>query len=214
LLLVAQLILILAYWRKTNKLMLWLTNLTAIGFFCFILLFFQVLDVHDYYAIDFLILMPIITFTFLLTLKKWYSNIFNSVIVRILFVAFIIHNADFARRRMDGRYDTTELLNRAQTKYSYAFGDITPYLRNLGINRKDKVICFPDSSINITLYLMDQKGWTNYNLPIDSMKIKEKILMGAKYLFVYDNKLNSNSQLQPFLKYKVGSYKIVDIYKL
>jgi len=43
-----------------------------------------------------------------------------------------------------------------------ALETITPYLSEIGIKRTDRVLSLPDESINISLYLMDQKGYTSY----------------------------------------------------
>ena len=43
---------------------------------------------------------------------------------------------------------------------SKAYESVTPYLRSLGIKRTDIVVSVPDQSPNITLSLMDQKGFS------------------------------------------------------
>ena len=207
-------IVLLVMRRTVDKFLLSLIALLAICFFTFIILFFQNLNLHDYYMIDFLLLVAAILITFFHWLKENHWKVFNSTLVRLLAVAFVIHNADFARRRIEGRYDSASYLNKNRSEFTYAFENISPYLRSIGIKKGDKVISFPDGSPTITLYLMNQKGWTNYNLPMDSMMIREKISKGAKYLFIYDKKLYHNPNLQPFLKDKVGSYLVVDIFRL
>jgi len=97
-----------------------------------------------------------------------------------------------------------------------AFETITPYIRSLGIKRTDKVISIPDQSPNITLYLMDQKGWTNLDCSplIGRNRIIEKIEKGARYLFINDSKIYKEEYIQPFIKSKIGTYKNIDIYDL
>ncbi len=204
--------LILIYYKKVNKFLLFLMILISLGFFSFLILFFQAMESHDYYIINLLILMPIISLTFLLTLKNIHYKMFKSVIFRIIIIAFIIHNVDFARRRMNGRY--SGWMNENHLKYTQAFETLTPYIRSLGIKKEDKVICLPDNSVNITLYLMNQKGWTNFGDLTDSIKIINKINRGAKYLFIYDKELYKKKSIQPFIINRMGKYKNIDIYSL
>ncbi|MBI2967428.1 MAG: glycosyltransferase family 39 protein, partial [Bacteroidetes bacterium] len=185
---ISLLFIIMINHKKIDKFLLCITIFASVGFLLFFILFFEALEWHDYYVINLLILMPIICLTFLSSLKKYYYGIFNSVIFRIIVIAFLVHNVDFARRRINGCYDGWR--NENHIKYTYSFEKITPYLRSIGIQRDDKVICLPDNSTNITLYLMNQKGWTNYGNLIDNpTRIQELINNGAKYLILYDKEL-------------------------
>jgi hypothetical protein len=107
-------------------------------------------------------------------------------------------------------------MNERHLQHFQALETITPYLRSLGIERTDKVISIPDISFNITLYLMDQKGWTDYgdvNLN-RSEKIAKKIKSGAEYLIINDSTIYKKDNIQPYIKNKIGSYKNIDIYDL
>lgn len=206
------LLLIYVFYKKINKFLMMLTILLPIGFVIYITLFFGALKNHDYYMINLLILMVAICLTFLYSLKKIHNNIFCSVILRVVVIAFIIHNIDFSRRRIDQRYGSW--MNKTHLEYTKAFETITPYIRSLGIERTDKVISIPDESINISLYLMDQKGWTNFGVTLDSISITQKINAGAKYLFINDSALYDKPFIHPFIKKKIGTYENIDIYDL
>jgi hypothetical protein len=210
---VIMLLFVIVNFKKTFRPLLILTVLLAIGFLGFLILFFQALG-HDYYVINMLILAPFILLTFMLTLKTSYNNIYYSAIFRILIVAFLIHNIDFARRRINERYDPKGWQNASYTKETRVFEDISPYLRSIGINKDDRVISLSDNSINITLYLMNQKGWTNYGINADSNQIRAKIALGAKYLIIYNKDDYKQKSILPFTKYKIGTFKNVEIYKL
>jgi len=99
-----------------------------------------------------------------------------------------------------------------------ALETITPYLRSLGIKRNDLVISIPDHSINNSLILMDQKGFTDYGYVPTKGKPKERIeefkAIGAKYLIVNDEKAVEDSEFLPYLENKIGEYKNVQIYRL
>ena len=210
---VLMLMIILVNHRKVNRILLFATILITIGFACYIILFFQALA-HDYYVINMLILVPSLLLTFLLLIKSSYQKIFNSFIFRIAFILFLFHNIEFAERRIVERYNADGWQNENYTKYVYVFEEITPYLRSIGIQKDDRVLSLSDNSINITLYLMNQKGWTNYGIEEDSTLIGKKIASGAKYLIIYDKHIYKNKSLSPFFKHKIGEYKSVDIYRL
>ena len=97
-----------------------------------------------------------------------------------------------------------------------AFKTITPYLRSLGIKRNDLVYSTPDGTINVTLYLMDQKGFSDFyigGLP-EEKRIETVQSLGVKYLIINDSALYKKTFLVPFLKHKVGAYKNVAIFDL
>jgi len=105
-------------------------------------------------------------------------------------------------------------MNENYQAYMYRFENITPYLRTIDIMPDDKVLCLPDGSINISLYFMNQKGWTNYSTDLDSSKIMGKINQGADYLFIYIDTLYNNKNITPFIKHKIGEYNDIDIYDI
>ncbi|MGC9341199.1 MAG: hypothetical protein ACP5E3_00715, partial [Bacteroidales bacterium] len=135
-------------------------------------------------------------------------------IFRILVVIILIHNIDFAKRRMDSRYKPGGWENNYFTENISAFNEISPYLRTIGIDEDDRVISISDNSINSTLYLMSQKGWTNYGIRSDSLNIRKRIEMGAKYLLINDPDSYENENIKPFLRNKIGEFEHIEIYKL
>ncbi len=205
---------IFLFYKKVNKFLLILTGFLSAGFILFVLLFFQALEHHDYYTINLMILSPVILLTSLLVLKKLQYKIFRSILLKVIFLIFIIHNIGFARNMLEDRYSEYGWMNENRTKHTYSFENVTPYLRSLGITGEDKVICIPDQSINITLYLMNQKGWTGYNIQNDSLKVAQKIEQGAKYLFIYEKEGYDPKIMEPFISEKVGEYENIKIYSL
>jgi hypothetical protein len=129
-------------------------------------------------------------------------------------LALLIHNIDFARRRIEGRYDSNGWQNEYYIKYIQPIEHIKPYLRSIGIKKDDRVISLSDSSLNISLYFMNQKGWTNNWIAGDSAKIKGKVDMGAKYLFIYKKQVYEDQRIIPFIKNKIGEFNNMDIYRL
>jgi len=160
---------LLARFKKADKLLMVLTTLVVIGVLLFVVLFFQALKDHDYYALDMLILIPCIILTFFIFLKNSWHRVYNSLLIRIFIIAFLIHNIDFARRRIQDRYDPGTWYNKDGSRNVKTFEGISEYLRSIGVKKQDRVIVLPDRSINVSLYLMDQKGWTGYGLSEDNL---------------------------------------------
>ncbi|MBC8486528.1 MAG: hypothetical protein H8D45_10860 [Bacteroidetes bacterium] len=152
--------------------------------------------------------------SFLLLLRNKFKVVYTSVFFRIIVIVFLIHNVDFARRRIEGRYSHKGWQNKNYIDSIQPFEEITPYLRSIGIKKSDRVISLSDNSINISLYLMNQKGWTNYGISADSIIIKEKINLGAKYLLIYNKETYEERSIQPFIENKIGEFKNIDIYAL
>ncbi len=207
--------------------------ISAVSFLAFILLFFQVFNVHDYYLISTMIFPVVILVCFGNYLKSISFNFMNKKIVAFVLVIFSINAvycASVIRLRNISNdtlckyypFITNEEKNFSDWfHYDYdqklaAFETITPYLRSIGLKRTDKVISIPDPSFNITLYLMDQKGFTAtaQSLNADSTKIHEYIRSGAQYLVVSDTAMLHLNGVRNLNKTTVGQYKNVFVYKL
>ena len=103
------------------------------------------------------------------------------------------------------------------TEYNHKGGLYTmeEYNRSLGISEDDLIVYYPDESFNISLFLLNQSGWTiNIDEPHLEYHIKDRITKGAKYLFVGDLIVISKPELQVFLHHKVGQHDHILIYQL
>lgn len=224
--------------RKGQKELL-LVLITFTGLILYLLFWFQALNQHDYYLINLLIFIPVTLIAFLSELRirapRFYKNpIFKFIAFMLLFIligkttlinrikyndedSFLKANVVFkALNEEDFKF-----WNYKQKKYSQtlqALETITPYLRDLGIARNDLVISIPDVSINITLFLMDQKGFSGYGYAETKGKTNERMeafkKLGAKYLIVNDPSAVNSEEFQPYLEKKIGEYKNVQIYEL
>jgi hypothetical protein len=74
-------------------------------------------------------------------------------------------------------------------------------LEKLGIDKNDLVLSLPDGSPNITLYLMERKGYSNFFMPFGSPveKVREARARGVKYLLVTDPSYLKLSNLERIL---------------
>jgi len=205
---------IIVTYKKVNKLLLFISLLIFIGIICFFLLHFYAFFQHDYYVIDLFIFLPVGCLTSMCILKDHYPVLFRSIYFKLAIVIILAINADFTKRRINERYFTFSWMNDNYLLNIKRFENISPYLRSIGVGPDDKVLCLPDVSPNITLYFMNQKGWTNYSTDLDSTKISWKINAGADYLFIYVDSINNNPNIRPFIKNKIGEINDIDIYDI
>ena len=202
----------LIFLKNANTFLVILQCLFICGIFLFGILFFSPLMYHDYYILNLYVVVPAICLSFLVMLRKRFPGLFKSSLISIAMIVFVIHNLDFANRRMRDRY--SGWMNENYTKYMHSFENISPYLRSIGIEKSDKVICLPDESLNISLYFMNQKGWTQMWIQSDSSQMRKTIDMGADYLIIYDETVYEEDFIQPFIINMIGEFDNIDIYSL
>ncbi len=198
------------------------------GSLLYSLFWFQALNFHDYYYIDLLFLLIFIPFSFLVFLKNNYEKFLHSIVVKVIFAVILIFNVYYTSEMLELRYFPKEgkaysvipaepiLLFRwidgnFSRKYK-ALDEIKPYFEKIGIKQDDRVISVPDGSFNVTLYLMNQAGWTEYGM--DKANLQRYIARGAKYLVINDTTITDQDYLKPYLSNKIGTYKNVEIFKL
>ena len=196
--------------KETKFFLLIIPTLLLLGTISFILLQFIQFNDHDYYVINLFILPIFILFSFSEKIRRVYPAIFKSYIIKTGLIILLIFNIVNAKGELIERYEGW------WNDYGYHndLEEIEPYLRSIGIKPEDKVISLPDKS-NLSLYLMNQKGWTEYVdkrygqlLPIyynrDENGIKQSINREAQYLIV-----NGLDELirRPFLKKFTQSLK-------
>jgi hypothetical protein len=229
---VSSLVIMLLSFKMINKLYFSLLFLFFLGSCTYLILWFNALDAHDYYLINILIWPAFILLVILDFVKRNYPSFFFSKKIKFLFTLFVILNIAYCSANIKMRYwignNNTQFFatdyekgywwytNDNYKNYKEALGTIEPYNRSLGILATDKIICMPDPSINISLYLMHQKGFTDYgNLDlVGKDRIIHAIAHGAKYLFVIDKELLKQDYLMPFTTKKIGEYRNILIYDL
>jgi len=191
-----------------------ISAMMCLGALAFMILFFEALMHHDYYVIDLYLLVPVLLLAFFMVLKEKLPRFYRSYLFAFILLAMLIHSLDFANRRIFERYDLQGLSNHDHREIFQAFAEIGPTLKDLNIGPDAKVLSLSDYSINITLYLMNRKGWTDYGISLNPNRIRDKIAMGARYLFIASPETYTQETIAPFIHNKIGSYKNVDIYQL
>lgn len=215
------LLFIIVWYKKNLKIL----NIALAIIFCevvvYVLLQFWTFKDHDYYTIDMYILPVIILASTFYTLKVSFNKFFSRVITKVVFAVFVLFNIYYAQKMNTERYEGW-MNNYGQVNDSYT---ITSYLRELGISANDTIISIPDGS-HVSLYLMNQKGWTEYRdarlnreepIPYnwDSIGIQNSIDKGARYLIVNGiNQLYEKPYLQSFCFHAKGRYNNIIIFDL
>ena len=223
------------FWNKTNKTLLLITTILFLGISMFILLFFEAMDGHEYFLIDITIIIPAITITFLTTIKGISLSLFNSRIIKSFALILLLLTLNYSVVMTRAHYNSQDrmvthnipLPNRVQEYWDYCYWDwqvhrekfegIVPYIRSLGINFEDRVISIPDESPNITLTLLQQKGFTDYhywNNYQGTKRTERKIELGAKYMIVQGDENLLREDVAPFIKNQIGEFKGIKIFKL
>ncbi|MEA1874109.1 MAG: glycosyltransferase family 39 protein [Bacteroidota bacterium] len=208
--------------RKLSRMHLAILIFLVMQFFVFVVLQFQTFYNHDYYTINLNILPISFLVSALWILKKQKPEFFNGKWLKIGFGLLLILNVYHAANQQQFR------INAWPNKYYQLKADvydIEPYLREIGLAYDDKVIFIPDGS-NVSLCLMNQHGWTQYQdarfnraEPIlynqDIAGIEASIERGAKYLIVNNPAdLETYPYVKPFASHLVGKYKSILIFDL
>lgn len=184
-------------WARASAGLLALASLAYIG------LWFENLNVHDYYLIELQVGVPVV--------GVWAVNCWRNEGRRMKRAAWMVFMAALALQLVDAGL-RTRMKHRPMGGWLYEhvvparerdiwawfhwdqdrrFGQVsewTSVLRSMGIERKDLVLSVTDPSPNISLSLMDQKGFTN--LYDDAYQGEERVAFcvgkGAAYLVCND----------------------------
>jgi len=212
---------ILIFFRKNRPVLIYSVLFIFAEAIVYVLLQFWTFRDHDYYVIDMFVLPVLIVVSSIDILKRHFNKVFISVPVKIVFSLFLLFNIYHGFRQINVRYSGW-MNDKKENAELYS---ITPYLREIGVSPFDTVISIPDGS-HVSLYLMNQKGWTEYSdarfnkgervkYNGDSTGIGSSIKKGAKYLILNGiNELYTKPYLQSFCTNLAGHRGNVWIFNL
>ena len=192
--------------KKINPYLRLIIILMMTGSFIYCLLWFEAFRDHDYYMLT-PIVLPVFLLIALCSLFEDYLLSNKLKRNRIIYISVCIFSICYNLVMQHNRYFNNDYNTVNKDLYS-----VEPYLRSIGIKRTDLVVSVPDPSLNNSLYLMNNPGWTeaftdkNYN-------IYYFIDLGAKYLIVNDSSYAQNEFYSKFMKNKIGEYKSITVYK-
>ena len=183
------------------------------GFIMQVLFWFQILDYHDYYMINLVVVLVAVWTIFVIQFRALNLSRYLKYAVYGFFTLFFVWNVVTCREHLQIRY--RGWMNAPFTKFHQALLEIEPLFKRLGISKDDKVISLPDTSINSTLYYMNRKGYTTFGSDFSKKEtFYRRIEQGAKYLIVNDSTILSSEVLQPFVKNKIGKFENVSVYDI
>jgi 4-amino-4-deoxy-L-arabinose transferase-like glycosyltransferase len=196
------------FFKRINRYLFLMLIFSILAQIAYVILFFDTFYNHDYYMLNIFIVPTLIVMCSVqiwesFELNKWLKH--TALLSTILLFAMMLkHSRHILHERYYGVLK--EGLNEdLQT--------VTPYLRSIGINANDLVVSMPDPSPNISLYLMNQPGWTEA-FTYSDFNIKYFVNNGAKYLVVNGIITNHPEWTAPYMNNLIGEYKGIKIYKL
>ncbi len=204
-------VLLLFYIRRTDKLLLLITISLYLGSAIFMIMMARQFLHHEYYILT---VMPALFFQLLCTtevVKKTFNKKYITYGISICLMTVVCFTGDRARKFLKGRFSEFGSITSGTDDF-LKYHDLEPYLRSLGITPEQEVLSYFDNSPNITLYLMNQKGWT---IPFgkDSSSLAAVTIIEADYV-IFNNKHAKETQLPAFiLNQKIGQHKSISIYK-
>lgn len=193
-----------------QKMLLLINSLLIAGSLMFLMLWFGLLQHHDYYFVPLLILPFLLFISWVKIGSTHYPRIFSSWLVKVAAFIVLVINVNYARNKVYSRYNDTP-----SSDIKKEMVGIESYAEKLGIHKRDKVICSYDFSPNHMLYMVNRQGWTDFNnLQGDSLKVVNQIKNGAKYLILYDQKPEEYPYMARFILKQIGEKEKVCFYLL
>jgi hypothetical protein len=200
--------------KKLTGFLMYCMVFSTLFFIFYLLFFFQVFNAHDYYLNN-LMIYPVVTFVcvgdiiFKMEFKNNYINFFRSFVVILIIFNSLYSAAVFRSRTIENLEDDSlcawypflskedkGLAKYLRWRYNSTFQpleSITPDLRKAGIKREDLTLSIPDESFDVSLYLMDQKGFTISREAFigDSSVIRSFVSKKIKYVVLNDPSLKN-----------------------
>jgi len=231
---------VIALIRKSGRgsIQMQLAGLLLIGIIAYFVLFFQVFNQHEYYMINLLIILPVIWIGFFKIFSE--SRLLHSwwmKTIGVLFIAFLAYSCAVQTRikySVSEKWVAESPLIDEETFgnwnwFHWDYGEtnkhlenIEPYLEEIGITKNDTVLSIPDPSINISLYLMNRKGYTNFwymEKPenrelVGKDRLLKPIEWGAKYIIVNNRAFWNDTNNRYLLQDSIGTFGNTRIYRV
>ncbi len=209
---------VMANFKKLSNFLKYAFIFSALFFISYLLFFFQVFGVHDYYLINIMIFPVVIIISFISLIHTSQFYVENTRFIRAFLFASLLFNslhcaAIYRLRTVEDDkmvywfpFISEEEKNLAKY-YFWDYGNsikhlehFEPVLRNAGIKRTDNVLSIPDHSFDISLYLMDQKGFTVARDHImNDSTVMDRFMPKVKYVILSDTTLQKTTAFKRML---------------
>jgi hypothetical protein len=191
--------------NKISSFYYWLLGFGTIGVSAYILLWFWVFDVHDYYLIEMLFLPLILFFIAIKNLElqpksclKIQTFLVISILLLTVFNAISYTQISFGRKNFITK-NTFLVSEISKQNWDEIHWHHSEHLKKLQENKqaiqkiikeRDTVFCLTDQSPNVDLYTLERIGYSNYTFlktkPYPS-QIPYFIKKGARFMLVVGN---------------------------
>lgn len=187
--------------------------LLLIATISFIAYFFGGMKDQAYYYVN-LSFLPLLTFiASIIIIKNKYKEIFSSKIFISLLLVLLLYNVYEAKTSLKTYFHGGKMHEKLNNNLYDP--ELRNFIKNLGINTHDKIISIPDITPNVSLYLINRPGWTNYyGIEYTPLKIIQTIKSGAKYLIVSDTSVFFLPGIKQFMNDYLGHFNNIYVYKL
>jgi len=181
-----------------------------LGFLVILVLWFQVLEGHDYYLISQVQVLVVVWAIFFAFLKerKWLAHPRTAVALILLF-ALLANNGRHRHKARSG------WMNDGYKNHMEALTEIAPKFIEWNIGADDLVISIPDYSINASLYYMNRQGYTDFASDFSKEEtFLRRIEQGAKFLVVNDTTILGRPEVARFAVHPLGTYRNIRVFDL
>lgn len=224
-------VLYLALRNKISVFFYWLIGIGFIGVVSYLLLWFWVFDVHDYYLIE-MLFFPLIFFFIAIkyvdkpsnTSRKLTKYFSFCVLILVFLQAISYTQISFGKNNVITK--NTFLVSKfVKGNWGYFHWYHSEHLKKLQtqkkeiqqiISEKDTVLCLSDPSPNIHLYTIGRRGYSSFsfekNQPYPS-QIPSFVKKGARYMLVVGNE-PADTLLNQFTKDTIYAKNAVFIFDL
>lgn len=216
---------------KRIYLLAYFSNLIIlVGATTYFLLWTPLMSHHDYYYIALLILVPAILVPFYLFLRQHHFGLLKSHFARSIAVIYLMFNFVYCTsvvylksdvqnfpRLLIFNKEFVEIMEYYHWERQANYGRLErmdSYMNELGVTEDAKVVVLPDPSFNVSLYLLNRRGWTGRE-EFSSIEDMEKLMQrGPTHLIILDDQMLGVDYLQPYLTEPIGNFEGVLVYKL
>jgi predicted membrane-bound mannosyltransferase len=211
-----SILIIVAFIKKVDRLILLILFFLSIGITLFIAYFWKGFQDQQYYLVN-LIILPILSI--LAAYKTVVSFNLNKRIIKfsysilILSTLFMIYKSkNVYRSYYKGGWRHQKLME------VYYDNNLETNLTLAGIGKKEIIISLSDGTPNGTLSMLNRRGWSSYGFnkskSFTNVSFETKIKMGARFLILNDTSLLNNETIKHFAEQNIGNYKGLYFYKL
>jgi len=208
-------------------------SLTAVGVLMYLALWYQAIDKHDYYFVNAFALIAVLPLPFLTSdvkAPRWAINLFwfLGIVALIYGLTYTRHNLELRHNPSDRfaypltPHNTVELMRYYHWERNDRIGALSDsgiqlFLDSLGVDKEKKVVIFPDDTPNLTLLMIDRKGWSSaghmYGTPLRTI-LDSKIALDADFLIVLQPDVYEEPGMCEFEQHRIGKFKNVEVVDL